>query len=128
MLNINSQEKVNRASDSGHRMSFDSGALRDRPQGKGKYVLISPVGLRRLALRCEQGHIKYGNGRNWEKGMPVSEFIDSSLRHLTQYLAGDNEEDHLAAVMWNIQAAMHMEEMMPEMQDIPSRKVKYIDK
>ncbi|MNP34030.1 hypothetical protein D3C76_1272980 [compost metagenome] len=110
------------AQDSGDRTEFDTGALRDRPSGKGKFVLISPVGLRRLALRCEQGHLKYGDGRNWEKGMPISEFIDSALRHLTQYIDGQNDEDHLAAAMWNIQCAMHMEEKMPEMQDLPLRR------
>lgn len=101
---------------------FESGALRDRPQGKGMYVLLSPVGLRRIAQRCEYGHLKYGDGRNWEKGMPVSEFVDSALRHIMQYIEGDTAEDHLAAAAWNLQAAMHTEEKMPEMQDIPTRK------
>lgn len=109
--------------DSGNRKAFDSGALRDRPEGKGMFSLISPVGLKRLALRCELGHLKYEDGRNWEKGMPVSEFIDSALRHINQYMNGENDEDHLAAAMWNLQAAMHMEEKMPEMQDIPSRRL-----
>lgn len=113
---------MNDIHDSGNRKEFDTGALRDRPHGKGMPSLISPIGFIRLAKRCELGHVKYGDGRNWEKGMPVSEFIDSALRHIMQYLDGDNEEDHLAAAMWNIQCAMHMEEKMPEMQNIPTRK------
>lgn len=108
--------------DSGNRKQFNTGALRDRPEGKGMPSLVSPIGFMRLSKRCEYGHLKYGNGRNWEKGMPVSEFIDSALRHIMQYLNGDDSEDHLAASMWNIQCAMHMEEKMPEMQDIPTRK------
>ncbi|RXZ78321.1 hypothetical protein EBB07_28825 [Paenibacillaceae bacterium] len=112
---------MNKCVDSGNRLSFKTGAQRDREPGKGKYVLLSPVGLRRIAVRCELGQIKYGDGRNWEKGMPVSEFIDSAMRHISQYLDGDNEEDHLAAAAWNLQCAMHTEEKMPQMQDIPTR-------
>ena len=32
-----------------------------------------------------------------------------------------NDEDHLAAIAWNVFAVMHFEEVMPEMQDIPNR-------
>lgn len=109
------------ALDSGHRTNFESGAQRDRLPGKGRFVLLSPIGLKRIALRAEAGEIKYGDGRNWEKGMPVSQFIDSAMRHIAQYLEGDVQEDHLAAAAWNLQAAMHTEEKMPEMQDIPTR-------
>ncbi|MCM3632874.1 dATP/dGTP diphosphohydrolase domain-containing protein [Paenibacillus camelliae] len=100
---------------------FETGALRDRPPGKGMYAAISPVAIDRLAKRLEYGHIKYGDCRNWEKGMPVSEFITSSLRHIFQYLDGDNAEDHLAAAFWNLHCAMHMEVKKPEMMDIPAR-------
>lgn len=113
-------------SDSGQRTDFASGAQRDRPIGKGRFVLLSPIALRRIAIRAELGEIKYTDGRNWEKGMPVSEYIDSSIRHIMQYMAGDGTEDHLAAAAWNLQAAMHTEEKIPEMQNIPGR-MKYYD-
>lgn len=115
---------MNGIEDSGNRKKFETGALRDRPIGKGMFVLLSPVGLRRIALRCEQGHLKYGDGRNWEKGMPISEFVDSAMRHIAQYIDGDTTEDHLAAAAWNLQAAMHTEEKHPHMQDIPNRMEK----
>jgi hypothetical protein len=108
--------------DSGKRKEFKGGALRDRPGGKGLYVAISPFALKRLALRCEGGQIKYGNARNWESGMPISEFFDSAVRHLFQYLEGKNDEDHLAAAAWNIFSIMHLEETHPECQDLPLRK------
>jgi len=110
--------------DSGNRTGFGTGAVRDRPQGKGRFVLLSPIALRRIALRAEDGERKYGDGRNWEKGMPVSEFLDSALRHLAQYMAGDDNEDHLAAAAWNLQAAMQTEELHPDMQNIPGREGK----
>lgn len=105
--------------DSGDRKVFDTGALRDRPKGKGLYSLISPYAMKRLALRCEVGHIKYGDGRNWEKGMPIGDFIDSAIRHIFQYIEGENEEDHLAAAMWNLMCVMHLEKTHPEMQNLP---------
>lgn len=97
--------------DSGHRQTFDSGAQRDRQVGKGRYDLISPFALHRLALIAENGAIKYED-RNWEKGMPITRFIDSAKRHLNQALAGKIDEDHLAQAMWNCHAAIHILEMI----------------
>ena len=58
----------------------------------------------------------------WEKGIPVSAMMDSALRHIFKYLDGMDDEDHLAAATWNLLGAIQMEEKMPDMQDIPSRK------
>ena len=107
--------------DSGKRAEFATGAVRDRAPGKGRFDLLSPKAENRMALRAEGGAIKYKDGRNWEKGMPWSEFVDSAKRHINQYLSGDNTEDHLAAAAWNICALMHMEETHPELCDIPTR-------
>ncbi|CAI8980968.1 hypothetical protein EMIT07CA2_60264 [Brevibacillus sp. IT-7CA2] len=108
-------------SDDGQHKTFETGAKRDRAPGKGRYDLLSPAAIRRIAQRSELGEIKYGDGCNWEKGMPISEFMDSALRHIFQYMAGDNREDHLAAAAWNLNCAMHLEETMPHMQNIPAR-------
>jgi hypothetical protein len=99
---------------------YNSGAKRNSRKGKGRFDLISPYAEKRLAIRLEQGSDIYGD-RNWEKGMKVSRFIDSAKRHINDYLSGENTEDHLAAAAFNIYAAMHMEDTMPEMMDIPSR-------
>ena len=53
--------------------------------------------------------------------MPISRCVDAAMRHLTIYLAGWNDEDHLAAVCWNIAAIMLYEERMPELMDLPER-------
>lgn len=108
--------------DSGDRKDFGTGAIRDRGEAiKGRFVLLSPIAMRRVAIRSELGERKYGDGRNWEKGMPLSEFMDSAMRHINQYLEGDTEEDHLAAAAWNLNCIMHLEETLPAMQDIPTR-------
>lgn len=109
--------------DSGKREQFDTGAVRDIREGKGRFDLVTPVGLRRLAQVYERGASKYGD-KNWEKGMPISRFMDSALRHLNQYLNGDRDEDHLAQAAFNVFAAMHMEERRPELNDIEPREEK----
>jgi len=113
--------------DSGAREEFATGSRRDTRAGKGRYDLITPIGLKRLAVHYENGACKYGD-RNWERGQPVSRYLDSAIRHLYAYLAGDRSEDHLAAAAWNALGAIHTEEMTaagvlpPALNDVPSGK------
>ena len=107
--------------DSGEREHFETGAVRDRREGKGRFDLISPYALRRLALVYEKGARKYAD-RNWEKGIPASRCLDSALRHLNQYMAGWKDEDHLAQCAFNVFAIMHFEEVLPEMIDLETRR------
>ena len=108
--------------DSGERRQFESGAVRDRAVGKGRYDLLSTQMLMRLARHYEAGAIKYSN-RNWEKGMPISIYVDAAMRHLVKYIAGWNDEDHLAAAIWNLASIMFMEDKWPELQDLPERQL-----
>lgn len=106
--------------DSGKRREFETGAVRDIQEGKGRYDLLPWEAIHELALHCEQGAIKYGE-RNCEKGIPIHSLIDSATRHLSCYLRGMKNEPHLRAAMWNVAYAIYMEEKHPEMQDIPTR-------
>jgi len=106
--------------DSGNRTEFDTGAVRDMHEGKGRYDLIPWDAVHELAIHCEQGAIKYGE-RNVEKGIPIHSLIDSATRHLSCYLRGMNDEPHLRAALWNVAFAIWMEQNRPEMQDIPTR-------
>lgn len=101
---------------------YEDGGIREDVPGKGKYQFISTVGLRRLAQRYEYGYRKYGAADNYKKGLPTSECINSAMRHLVNYLEGDNSEDHLAAVAWNVFCVMEMEVKNPKWQDIEVRK------
>lgn len=102
--------------DSGEREKFDSGMVRDQRAGKGRFDLISPIALRRLAVIYEKGAIKY-EPRNWEKGAPMGRFLDSALRHLNQYKEGYRDEDHLAQSAWNIFCMIHFDEIRKELND-----------
>lgn len=106
--------------DSGDRTQFETGAVRDMHQGKGRCDLLPPLALLRLARHFENGAIKYGE-RNWEKGIPCHSFLDSALRHMFKYMAGNTDEDHLVAALWNIVCLAETEEKQPHMMDIPNR-------
>ncbi len=124
--------------DSGAREEHSTGAVRDIREGKGRFDLITPVALRRLARVYEGGARKYAP-RNWEKGMPFSRFTDSAVRHINDYLMialykregipleklppeVNPNEDHLAQALWNVAALIHMEEIHPELDDL-NRKI-----
>lgn len=98
--------------DSGNRRQFETGAVRDMAGGKGRFDLIPPGPLMRLARHYEAGAVKYGE-RNWEKGIDSSSYIDSALRHIIQYMGGCREEDHLAAVVFNVFGLMYNEVDIP---------------
>ena len=106
--------------DSGERTNFNTGAVRDMHQGKGRYDLLPWEAIHELALHCEEGAIKYGE-RNCEKGIPIHSFIDSAMRHMSCYSRGMKDEHHLRAALWNISFAIWTEIKHPEMQDIPER-------
>ena len=105
--------------DSGKRRDFKSGAVRDVREGKGRYDLITPFALRRLALIMEKGAKKY-DARNWEKGMEFSSLIDSAERHIEQFKAGLEDEDHLAQACFNLFAIIHFQELgRDDLDDMP---------
>lgn len=110
----------NKINDGGDRISYGEGkAIREPSIGKGRYDLISPFGIDRIAKWYELGAQKYAD-RNWEKGMPFSRYVDSAKRHLNKYVMGMEDEDHLAAACWNIIAIMHHQELGElEFDDMP---------
>lgn len=100
--------------DSGQRVEYPSGMTRDLQDGKTRYDLV-PIGpLKRLADLYTRGAEKYGEF-NWQLANSEEElqrFKASGLRHFYQALAGDTDEDHLAAVAWNVFAIMWLQEKL----------------
>lgn len=150
--------------DSGHRRDFDTGAQRDRAEGKGIPTLISCLAMCNLlkssndkfnkieynlwmyvktknisylriawgyacdkivhpdvnsdvnsesripeiivSQQLEAGAKKY-SARNWEKGMPVAEYLNSAFRHLWKWRWNHTDEDHPAAFLFNVMGAIH---------------------
>ena len=87
-------------SDSGDRSNFETGAVRDAMKGKGLPSLLPLDALRKASLRFEGGAEKYGRN-NWQKGIPLSRYVDALYRHLWAFMEGEDDEDHGGAVIWN---------------------------
>lgn len=157
--------------DSGNRTEFETGAVRDIQQGKGRFDLMPldvlsevfaaefadefdessitdaiksiaefqrtgnerwlciaivhysqavhvdlPTLMLDVARHFENGAIKYGE-HNWKKGIPISRYIDSALRHLMKDCAYETDEDHEAAVVWNLMCCAWTMKHLPEMDD-----------
>lgn len=144
---INTAERGEQAmiKDSGDRREYETGAVRDMSEGKGRCDLLPldvaamvledgkvlwmisefqrseapmflykalavfcesrgwdrPTMLLEVAKHMEEGAKKYGE-RNWEKGLPVSCFIDSAVRHYLKWRRGDKDERHDRAFCWNV--------------------------
>jgi hypothetical protein len=107
--------------DSGTRREFETGAVRDMAEGKGDMYSMPPAAILRLSKHYELGAKKYKR-LNYMKGIPISSFMDSALRHLYKYLDGQTDEDHLAAAAFNVLGAMQMEERNQAMQDVEARQ------
>lgn len=100
--------------DSGKRQDYASGMRRDSQEGKPDYTLIYEPMLTRWAALMTRGAEKYGR-RNWELAASDEElerFKASAYRHFVQWLRGDEDEDHGAAVYFNIAAAEMVKEKL----------------
>lgn len=112
--------------ESGSNDTFQTGAIRDKQEGKGRFDLMPVHALMRVARVYEEGG-KLKGDRNWEKGIPLSRYLDSGIRHTLKVLDGWVDEDHAAMAVWNmlgyIQTKYWIEQgMLPkELDDLPKR-------
>lgn len=96
--------------DSGKRTEFASGMSRDTTEGKIQYIrLFDGPMLKRWAQHLTAGAVKYPdvapNVPNWMLACTEEEaqrFRASAVRHFVQWLSGETDEDHAAAVLFNI--------------------------
>lgn len=160
--------------DSGNRTEFESGAVRDIQEGKGRcdllpldvvsYVVgdngyaddvldtinqftktgesiflydsleyfrdscktLNTTMVLDVSVHFEEGAKKYGE-RNWEKGIPVSRYIDSGVRHYLKYLRGDDDERHDRAFCWNMMCAIWTCKHHPHLNEYAKNNNEWID-
>lgn len=102
--------------DSGKRQNYDSGMRRDTQEGKPDFSLLltnlpyDEQLLTRWAALMTRGADKYGR-RNWQLANSPEElerFRASAFRHFVQWVSGEDDEDHAAAVMFNLNAAEYV--------------------
>jgi hypothetical protein len=97
--------------DSGERQQFTSGMQRDTQKGKTLFHLVydGPM-LNRWAGLLTRGAEKYSEG-NWLKASGPDElnrFKASAARHFAQWFYGETDEDHAAAVLFNVNGAEYV--------------------
>lgn len=114
-----------RTLDSGERQEFSSGMKRDTSTGKIEWALIVPEVnygkpmVQRWAELMTRGAQKYEK-RNWELAESDDEyqrFRESAFRHFFQWYLGETDEDHAAAVFFNIQGAEYVKDKIAEFFD-----------
>lgn len=117
--------------DSGKRASFKSGMVRDVEDGKVDYTTVfnGPM-LDRWAAHLTKGAVKYPDLPNGEPNWTLAEgeqeyrrFRRSLTRHFRQYLRGDLDEDHAAAIFFNISGMEYVREKLLNAKARPNRKV-----
>ena len=101
--------------DSGERKKFESGMVRDTSAGKTEWhrVLEGPL-LERWAEHLTKGAAKYpdlpNGSANWTLANGPEEykrFRASLARHFFQFMRGDTDEDHAAAICFNLNGMLY---------------------
>jgi hypothetical protein len=119
--------------DSGQRQQFDSGMVRDVADGKTEWhrVADGPM-LQRWAEHLTKGGVKYPDVApgvaNWTLAAGAVEwarFRASAFRHFMQWFFGARDEDHAAAVYFNINGAEYVRERMTA--ETPARLAASLD-
>lgn len=152
--------------DSGKREEFESGAVRDAQEGRGRCDLLpldclpgkyateplmvllnefkkygkasfienarqyfihhafsnTETSLLELSIHYQDGAAKYGDN-NWQKGLPVSRYLSSAIRHYLKFRRGDQDEPHDRAILWNLTAIIWTCKHKPELNDYANIKV-----
>jgi hypothetical protein len=109
-----SEEKFE-VKDGGDRITFISGMQREPATDKVLFDLVfSGPMLERWAIHLTKGAAKYAPD-NWMKANSHEEllrFRQSAARHFVQWMRGDTDEDHAAAVFFNLNGAEYVKEKM----------------
>lgn len=102
----------------GELVEYPSGVLRGDKEGKINFLLVrdGPMMARWAALLTLAAPQR--GARNWMKANTAEDlerFKESACRHFEQWLAGDTDEDHAAAVVFNINGVEYTREKL----DVP---------
>jgi len=96
--------------DNGDRQTYETGMMREPNHGRIRYDLCDMPMLKRWAELMTKGAEKYSE-HNWKKASTQEEldrFVESAFRHFFQWITGERDEDHAAAVIFNLAGAEHV--------------------
>lgn len=97
-------------------VALDSGMVRDTDEGKPDYTLVYwPIVTRWAVLMAHAAKTK---GRdNWRKAHSEDDLVrfrQSAARHFVQWLNGEDDEDHLAGLLFNLGGAEYVKDQLSE--------------
>jgi hypothetical protein len=88
---------------------YSTGAQRDNREGKGAFHWMPWDAVWLVSNIYEKGNKgrstnanKDGHDRNWEKGMPILDYLQSAMNHITAHISGDRSEPHISQAIWNL--------------------------
>jgi hypothetical protein len=120
--------------DSGKRVEFETGMVRDTQEGKPRFDLIIPEGLPyhetmmyRRAQLMARGAAKYDD-RNWEKARTPEElarFKASAFRHFMEWYCDETDEDYAAATQYNMDGAEYVKWRLRQTPDLDQNQSYY---
>ena len=113
--------------DSGQRVNFESGMVRDVATDKIDYELpLNGPMFDRWADHLTKGAVKYPDpvpgAANWMRASGVEEqirFRKSAVRHFRQWLRGDTDEDHAAAIFFNVNGFEYVNTVVKDSRTMP---------
>ena len=82
------------------KREFSTGAKKQAAKGKGTPVLFPGDAYLEICKHFEEGAETH-EARNWEKGIPLGELINSLERHIAEEKMGMTDESHDRAIAWN---------------------------
>lgn len=86
---------------SGNNIEFSTGAKREDKSEKARIDLLPGDALWEIGKHYAAGGKLHGD-RNWEKGIPLSSYIQGMHRHMLQLAAGMTDEPHALSLAWNV--------------------------
>ena len=89
---------------------YESGMVRGDDTGKPDYTLVDLALLERWAAHLT-AQVPLKGRDNWRLARTpedLQRFRASAFRHFIQWLRGDTDEDHAAAILFNIAGAEHV--------------------
>lgn len=91
--------------------TWEGGAIRESNDNKLRWDLIPITSMLRVVIHFTNGAKKY-SPNNWQLGMDPNTFLESAERHFHNIKLGRKDEDHPAALIWNILCYMWYEEFV----------------
>jgi hypothetical protein len=80
--------------------TYQTGAVREKKVGKGNPTTML-CGFPHTLTELHK-HMDNPLGRNWEKGLPLSSYVDATFRHLLEEVSGNGDDKSLISAIWNL--------------------------